>query len=134
MLVVDASAVVELLLRTALGHAVADAIRADHTLHAPELLGIEVTSVLRALIRTKEIDASVAEQALSDLRALGIECYEHLPLLPRVLSLRDNLTAYDAVYVALAEGVGAPLLTCDTKVASAPGHRAEVLLVGLPIS
>jgi predicted nucleic acid-binding protein len=130
LLVIDASAVVELLLSTPVGLAVARAIADDNgSLHAPELIGVEVTSVLRRLIRIGDIDAATAEGAISDLAALGVETYEHLPLLPRVLALRDTLTSHDACYVALAEGLGVRLITCDAKLARSHGHNASVDLV-----
>ncbi len=130
MLVIDASAVLELLLGTDVGRKVGQRLAAGQpTLHAPELLGVETVSVLRRLVRVGEISPREARQAIGDLEALGVESYEHLPLLPRMLALRNSLTAYDACYVALAEGLGAPLLTCDTKLAAAHGHRAKVSLI-----
>ena len=130
MLVVDASAVVELLLSTPVGAQVAARLGPDHTLHAPDLLGVEVVSVLRRLHRLDQLAAADSDRALVDLRALGIASYEHEPLLGRALALRDSLTAYDATYVALAEALGAPLLTCDRKLAGSSGHGADVVLVG----
>lgn len=129
VLVVDASAVAEMLLGTAKGRRVAEAIGAGHSLHAPELLSLEVANVLRGLVRTDQIGVAEAEQAIADLGALGIEYYEHLAFLPRVLALRHNLTAYDAVYVALGEVLEVPLLTCDAKLARSPGHRVVVQIV-----
>ena len=129
MLVVDASAAIELLLSTPLGRQVAREIGLEHTLHAPDLLGVEIVSVLRRLIAAGEIDATIAERVLADLAALGVETYEHAPLLERMLALRKNLSSYDAAYVALAEGLGAALLTCDEKLARAPGHGATVTIV-----
>lgn len=129
VLVVDASAVAEMLLGTAKGRRVAEAVGLEHSLHAPELLSLEMASVLRGLVLTGQIDVPDAEQVIEDLGSLGIEYYEHLVLLPRVFALRDNLTAYDAAYVALAEALGVALLTCDTKIGRAPGHRAAVTLV-----
>lgn len=129
VLVVDASAIAEMLLGTAKGRRVAEVIGTDHSLHAPELLSLEVSNVLRGLIRTAQIDVVEAEQVVVELSSLGIEYYEHLAFLPRVLALRDNLTAYDASYVALAEVLDVPLLTCDAKLARSPGHRADVHIV-----
>lgn len=128
-LVVDASAVVELLLTTAAGRGVAVELAGDQTLHAPELIGVEVVSVLRRLTWVGELSSDDAEQALVELDALGLELYEHGPLLRRALALREVLTAYDAVYVALAEALGAPLLTCDSKLAGSNGHVATIRLV-----
>ena len=130
MLVVDASAVVELLLSTPVGTAVGAALLdGEPTLHAPELLGVEVVSVLRRLVRMNEITGDEAQDAVYYLGALGVEFYEHIPLLSRMLVLRDSLSAYDAAYVALAEALGAPLITCDSKLAAAHGHDARITLV-----
>ncbi len=129
VLVVDASAIIELLLGTAIGRRVGLVLADGGSLHAPELLGVEVASVLRRLLQAGEIDDSAAAQALTDLDALGVELYEHMPLLSRVLVLRESLTAYGAVYVALAEVLDADVLTCDAKLARASGHRARVNVV-----
>jgi len=127
--VLDASAAVELLLGTPKGAHVAVLIDAETSLHAPELLGLEVASVLRRLVRTGEIEAAGGRAALADLSALGIEMYSHDLLLGRIFELRDVLTAYDAAYVVLAEALGANVLTCDAKFAGATGHHAKFTLV-----
>jgi predicted nucleic acid-binding protein len=130
LIVVDASAVLELLLRTERGERVADCVFApEQRLHAPHLIDIEVTQALRRLVQLKELDAARAELALGDFLALVIERHSHVETLPRLWQLRDALTAYDASYVALAEGLKAPLLTCDGKLARAHGHDAVVALV-----
>ena len=98
-------------------------------LHAPHLLDIEVTQVLRRLVRQKEITLARADQALEDLSHLVLERHDHLSLVPRIWQLRDSLTAYDAAYVALAEALDAPLLTSDAKLAGAHGHRATIELI-----
>jgi predicted nucleic acid-binding protein len=105
-------------------------LTADHTLHAPELLGVELVSVLRRLVRTGQLHEAEALTALDTFAALGIETYEHQPFLPRCLELRDSLTAYDALYVSLAEALHAPLLTCDAKLARSTGHAAKVQHIG----
>ena len=126
MIVVDASAAVVLLLGTALGSAVAERIfDPAESLHAPELLDLEIARVLRRYERARIIDAARAEAALRDLADLPIERYSHRLLLPRAWELRVNLTIYDAVYIALAELLDAPLLTGDGALALAP-HRARV--------
>ena len=104
MIVLDASALVELILATPTGQAIAGRI-ADPSegLHAPHLADIEVVQALRRYVREGEIDVGTAETALDDLRALDLQRHAHEPLLERVWELRKNLTAYDAVYVALAE-------------------------------
>jgi predicted nucleic acid-binding protein len=126
----DASALVELLLGTAVGRTVAERIASPAvSLHAPHLADVEVAQALRRLVREGELDVDGAGAALADLRALDVERHAHEPLLDRVWSLRASLTAYDAVYVALAEALDATLLTCDGRLARAPGmaRRAEVV-------
>ena len=130
MIVLDASAVVELLLGTAAGHSVADRIADPRVgLHVPHLLDVEVAQTLRRLEREGELGPGAAASALGELRALDLERHAHEPLLDRVWALRRNLTAYDAVYVALAEALDADLLTCDARLARAPGMAARVELV-----
>jgi predicted nucleic acid-binding protein len=130
MIVLDASALVELLLGTDLGRQVGARI-ADPTLglHTPHLADVEVVQALRRFVREGELEAGAAAAALAELRALDLERHAHEPLLDRIWSLRDNVTAYDAVYVALAEALAAPLLTCDARLARAPGLRARFDLV-----
>lgn len=99
-------------------------------LAAPELIDLEVTSTLRRATRAGRLDNRRSSQALADLAALPLKRVPHLPLLPRVWALRENLTAYDAAYVALAETLGALLLTADGPLARASGVRCEVELLG----
>ena len=130
MIVIDASALLEILLRTDRADALMSrAFEASERMHAPQLLDIEITQVLRRLVQRKEISAARAEQALGDLANLLIERHPHQALVPRIWELRDSLTAYDGAYVALAEALAAPLLTCDAKLAGAHGHRATIELV-----
>jgi predicted nucleic acid-binding protein len=130
MIVVDASAVLETLLRTAKAEAVDDRLfNRSQTLHAPHLLDVEVAQVLRRFAGNGEIDDERGRTALADLADFPLRRYPHDFLLPRVWNLRRNLTAYDAIYVALAEALDAPLLTCDRRLATAPGHQARVELV-----
>lgn len=98
-------------------------------LHASHVIDLEVAQTLRKLVRARAIDAVRGEEALTDFAALNIQRHEHLPLLSRIWELRDNLTAYDAAYVALAEVLNAPLLTCDAKLARSPGHSAKIALI-----
>jgi predicted nucleic acid-binding protein len=127
VIVVDASAVVELLLVTTRGIAVRARIaRPEESLHAPHLLDVEVAQVLRRYHLAGDLGTGRARQALADLADLPVIRYPHDVLLPRVWELRRNVTAYDAVYVALAEVLEAPLLTCDRRLRAAPGHRARV--------
>ena len=130
MIVLDASAVVEWLLQTRLGAKVEDRIFSrTETLHAPHLLDVEVAQVLRRYVNSGVLTAVRGGDALDDLSDLSVTRYAHDLLLRRVWELRDNLTAYDAIYVALAEALDARLVTCDRKIASASGHRAKVVVV-----
>lgn len=97
-------------------------------LHAPHLLDVEVTQVLRWLERAGTLATSRAEEARDDLHALRLVLHDHRPLLDRVWHLRHNLSAYDGLYVALAEALEAPLVTTDGRLAEAPGHGAEVVV------
>ena len=130
MIVLDASALLEVLLRAPLAERLMDrALEASERMHAPHLLDVDVTQVLRRLVHRKEITVERAEQALEDLARLVIERHEHQSLVDRVWQLRDSISAYDGVYVALAEALDAPLLTCDAKLAGAHGHHAKMELV-----
>ena len=130
MIVLDASCLVELLLGTPQGRAIATRI-ADPavSLHVPHLADVEIAQTLRRLVRDKEIDADEAVMAIEDLRLLDLERHAHEPLLDRIWALRGNLSAYDAVYVALAEALDTTLLTCDRRLARAPGLAGRVELV-----
>lgn len=122
---VDASVVLRLLLRTG---AAADDVRAAvaaEDLHAPHLVDVEVASGLRRLAAAGSVRPERAAEALADLAVLRLDRYPQTPLLPRVWQLRDNLSAYDASYVALAEFLDCALLTCDRGLATAPGSRCE---------
>jgi predicted nucleic acid-binding protein len=131
VIVLDASALVELILDTPTGQLVAGRI-ADPAegLHVPHLADLEVVQALRRYVREGEIDADAGATALDDLRALDLQRHGHEPLLERVWELRQNLTAYDAVYVALAEVLDGILLTCDRRLSQAPGMSRRVTLVG----
>ena len=120
MIVIDASAALEALLRTAVGRVVETRIfQAGETLNAPHLLDLEVAQVLRRLAAARRIEAQRCREILDDLAHLRLLRYPHDVLLPRVWELRNNVTAYDAVYVALAEFLDARLVTCDRRLASA---------------
>jgi predicted nucleic acid-binding protein len=129
LIVLDASAVLELLLRTPTGDDVARRIGSE-ALAVPHLVDVEVAQVMRRYERSGTVTASRARQLLADLVDLDAARYPHDVLVPRVWQLRANLTAYDAVYIALAEALASVLLTCDGRLARAPGHRARVELVG----
>ncbi len=130
MIVVDASAVIEVLLNTPAGLRAADRLFADgETLHAPHLLDLEVAQVLRRYALSAELDSARGAQALEDLAALPLSRYPHDVLLPRIWELRHNVTAYDAAYIALAEALAAPLVTRDAALAASRGHAARIELL-----
>jgi predicted nucleic acid-binding protein len=130
VIVLDASALVELLLGTQAGRSIGVRIAdPEVALHVPHLADVEVTQALRRYVREGEIDSASAVSALEELRSLDLERHAHEPLLDRVWGLRENLTAYDAVYVVLAEVLGATLVTCDGRLARAPGLRGRVELI-----
>ena len=130
MLVVDASAITELLLGRAAGRAVEERLRDyDFDLHAPHLLDVEVLSALRRVVAAGDASPDRAGDAVTDLLDLPLERYPHDGLAPRIWALRANFSAYDAAYVALAEVItdgGAPLLTADARLARAAGDHTEL--------
>src|SRR5215218_2905369 len=136
MLVVDASAVTELVLARPAGEVVSEHL-ASHgfALHAPQLVDVEVLSALRRLVTSGEATAERAAEAIADLHDLPIERYPHDILVPRIWQLRENFSAYDASYVALADGLAdepVPLLTADGRLARAVTDHVDVpvLLAG----
>ncbi len=130
MIVVDASAVLEVLLRTAGAGAVEERLFADgERLHAPHLLDVEVMHVIRRHRLRGEITERRASDAVELLTVLPLTRHDHRPLINRIWTLHPNLTAYDAAYVALAEALAAPLVTRDGKLASTQGHRAAIELI-----
>lgn len=129
MIVVDASAVLEFLLQTPLGTRVEARLLQNDEFHAPHLIDVEVTQGLRRLVRTGEVSADRAAEAIQDLADLDLHRHAHLDLLTRAWTLRENVTAYDAMYVALAEALDAALVTCDSPLSKAAGHRARIEVV-----
>jgi predicted nucleic acid-binding protein len=130
VIVVDASALLEFLLQTPLGARVeARLFREEEEFHAPHLADVEVTQGLRRLVRAGEVSPGRAAEAIADLADFDLHRHSHLDLLTRAWTLRENLTAYDAMYVALAEALDAPIVTCDAPLANAPGHRARLELI-----
>ncbi len=127
MIVLDASAVVDWLLQTPAGQRIEQRIYArNDTLHTVHLLDVEFAQVLRRLVREGTLARKRAEEAMEDLIAVRVTRYASVVLLHRIWQLRQNLSAYDAAYVALAEELKAPLITRDQKIAAAPGHSATI--------
>jgi len=130
LIVIDASAVIEVVLRTQAAAAVERRVHdIRETLHAPHLIDIEIAHVIRRSAARGEIAADRGQAAIEDLADFPLRRHPHLPLLTRIWELRHNLTAYDAAYIALAEALDAPLLTRDARLAAATGHRARIELI-----
>jgi predicted nucleic acid-binding protein len=130
VIVVDASALLEVLLRTPAAQEVDRRLfESRRTLHAPPLVDVEVAQALRRYAAAGEIDRGRGSVALVDLADFPIRRYPHDFLLARVWELRNNFTAYDAVYVALAEALDAPLLTRDRRLSAAARRHVGIELV-----
>lgn len=125
MIVVDASATVSALLNAG----IARWELASEQLHAPHLVDSEVANALRRLVAAGHVEASAGWRALDTLRQMGVTRYPTVGLLERMWGLRDNLSAYDASYVALAEQLGCSLLTADVRLTRAPGVLCTVTLL-----
>jgi predicted nucleic acid-binding protein len=130
MIVVDASALIELLTRSARGERIeARILRPSETIHAPALIDLEVAQVLRRYAFTGQVPEHWARMAMEIAIGFPMTRYLHEPLMKRVWALKDNLTAYDAAYVSLAEALRCPLVTCDAKLARVTGHRALIEVI-----
>jgi predicted nucleic acid-binding protein len=130
VIVIDASAALELVLNTAASRKVrARTVESGEALHAPHLIDLEILQVLRRHIVSKSLTAEVAGWSLDAWSGLKVTRYSHDRFSRRVFALRDNFTAYDAAYIALAEALGAPLVTHDAKIARTKGHSARIELV-----
>lgn len=129
MIVVDASALIDLLVRGPAAGAIERRLEGREILCAPHLIDTEVAQVLRRFAAAGLLDDRRGREALDDLAALGLRRFPHTRLLPEIWQLRHNLTAYDAAYVALAGALEAPLVTRDRRLAAAagPGVRVEVV-------
>lgn len=132
MIVLDASAVVAIIVGSGDGaERVREKIEApDESLHVPHLVDLEVLHVLRRQALLGTLSGKRSSEALTDLGNISFVRYPHTPLMGRIWELRENLTAYDAAYVALAEALDAPLVTMDARLACAPGIRAAVEVYG----
>jgi predicted nucleic acid-binding protein len=118
---------VDWLLQTSVGQRIEKRIYSQgESLHAPHLMDLEVAQVLRRLAREKIVSVNRANEVVQDLEALRITRYPHFVMLGRVWELRDKSSVYDAAYVALAEKLGATLVSRDARLAGASGHRAKI--------
>jgi predicted nucleic acid-binding protein len=131
VIVVDAAVVVDFLIDpSANGDMVRDRLARERwAMAAPELMDAEVAHVVRRRVLRGELASAAGESALADLVAMRIERHSHLPLVQRAFELRDNATVYDALYLALAEILGATLLTRDGGLARVPGVGAAVEVI-----
>jgi predicted nucleic acid-binding protein len=127
VIVADASALFDVLRRRPTAAAIeARLLGSGRAVHVPHLLDAEVAQVIRRHAAGGDIGPDRGYELLTDLLNLPLQRHPHDWLLPRVWELRHNLTAYDAIYVALAEALDAPLVTRDQRLAAAPGHQARV--------
>jgi predicted nucleic acid-binding protein len=130
VIVLDASAVIDVLLRTPDSMRITDRLfTPGETLHAPHLLDLEVVQALRRHVSAGALHAGRAREALDNFAAFPLTRYPHNVLLARIWELGANLTAYDAAYIALAEALAAPLVTRDGALASVRMHRATIELL-----
>lgn len=131
MIVLDASAAVELLLGGDRGDRVLPLLeREEGAIHAPGLLDLEVAQVFRRMVAMGVVESPRGRASLEILEGLGVHRHPERPLLPRIWALKDNLTAYDAAYVALAEALACPLVTFDARIARTPGVSVEIVVLG----
>ena len=130
MIVIDASVLYEAIIETPYSAAIVDRIFSDdETLHAPHLVDLEIVNTLRRYVLKGELSERSASQAMEDFASIPLKRHTHTGLIPRIWQLRNNLTAYDAAYIALAEMLNVPLITRDTAFASSTGHNVHVELI-----
>jgi predicted nucleic acid-binding protein len=128
VLVVDTSAVLEALAAREPPEGLIERLAGDGDLHAPHLIDVEILHALRRLTAHGELSDERAADARADFRELALVRYPHVELSDRIWELRHNMTAYDAAFVALAESLEVPLITCDGRLTTAPGPTARVEL------
>ena len=126
----DTSAVLDALVANPPAPGLVERLSGGDGLEAPHLIDVELLHALRRLVRRGELSEERAADARTDLAEFALTRYPHQPLTDRIWELRDNLSAYDAAFVALAESLDAPLITCDAGLAAASGSRATVELYG----
>ena len=129
MIVLDASAVVDVLMHSGKRAVLNQRLHGIRLVHAPHVLDLEITSALRRHCALGSLTQGRARQALDDFRNMRVLRHRHTPYLARIWELRDNFTAYDACYLALAEALGATLLTRDKALASARLQRGSVEVI-----
>lgn len=129
-MVLDASGAVEFLLNTTRGKRLAERLADEvEVVHVPHLIDVEISQVLRRYVLRGTLDEGRGTTALRRWRSFDVERYPHEPFLDRVWQLRANFSAYDAVYVALAEALSTVLVTGDRKLAGAPGANAAIEVI-----
>ena len=129
-MVLDASGAVEMLLNTDPGERLHARLLAEtEGVHVPHLIDVEIAQALRRLVLRGLLDARAGAAALRRWQDFDIERYPHEPLLGRVWELRSNVTAYDAIYLALAEGLSMVLVTGDRRLARVPGARTAIEVI-----
>jgi predicted nucleic acid-binding protein len=126
VLVVDTSALLEALVAREPASGLVERLAGDGDLHAPHLIDIEMLHALRRLTIRGELTEDRAADARADFRELALVRYPHVELSDRIWELRHNLTPFDAAFVALAESLDVPLVTCDARLATAPGVAAQI--------
>jgi predicted nucleic acid-binding protein len=130
VIVIDASTALEVLLQTPAAARIEERLfRTGESLHAPHLIDLEIAQVLRRYISARQITSTRGNEALEDWQAFTVHRYAHEPLITRIWELRNNVTAYDAAYLALAEALQAPVLTRDSRLAGSSGHVAVIELL-----
>lgn len=128
MLVVDTSAILDAIAAREPAPGLTARLSEDGDLHAPHLIDIELLHALRGMMMRDEITAERAQDARADFADTSLLRYPHEPLSDRIWELRHNLSAYDAAFVALAETLEVPLITCDGRLASSSAHNAQIEL------
>jgi predicted nucleic acid-binding protein len=128
VIVADASAVVEFLRGGPQSRAVEPFLLDAGPIHVPGILDAEVLQAVRKLVRLGTMDDARGQTFMQTLQVMPLNRHLLTPLLPRMWALRDNLTAYDAAYIALAEALRCPMITFDERLPSAPGHRADIVV------